>query len=159
MSYRKGFNAFILRFKKRFPESLFHWEQENNEGYGDTNYNFKVSYGDQEILSIYARLGFGLGLDVSSKFLNPKRDPEQQKYDMGCRDGMHSFSLYRRPLRVCFANQHNMRLWLQNKPKFARLGASLSKQILSNFLASQKMMEPGECGHDPECLCPEPRTS
>jgi hypothetical protein len=136
MSYHKGYEAFIRRFKKRFPEPEFRWEDacHDSEWSGDrSHHGYRICRGEVAVCHISARINFGLGLDVSSKFLNPKRDPEQQKYDMDCRDGVHTCSIYRRPLRVCFANRHNMRMWLQNKPKLAKLGASLSKQIFENF--------------------------
>lgn len=137
MSYRLGFQAFVKRFEKRFPEPeyryvvsiqetpktaprLFTGGNENGSIFlhvaesGGNIHCVSIYHGktDELICKINANLTFGIRLDVDSKYLK--------------RGHLH---LHRRPKNLIFQNQHGMRFWLQNKPKFAKLGASLASQI------------------------------
>ncbi len=134
MSYKKGAEAFISRFKKKFPEFEYLWDVKKSSGNGASimgggiflcrsgPYD-SVTYDvypigtipnikeDKKILSIKIDLIFGIRINITSKYL-----------DKG-------FHLHRRPKNICKGNIHGMRHWLANKPKFAKLGANISSQI------------------------------
>lgn len=154
MSYLLGFQAFVKRFEKRFPSPEFRWEVKNERE--DENYDLpsliytkdfwvhlskrehgstsiKIFKDKTEVCSIWAQTSFGIGLHVSSKFLNPPKNKAQLEHDHSHCDSNHHWNIIRRPLHLCFANRLNKRHWLKNKPKFGRLGAILSYQIITNL--------------------------
>lgn len=128
MSYRSGFQALINRFIARFPESEYRYVISLRTDYNEAPHIFtdlKVCNrgGDIQTVTIYHRPSdievcridgntlFGIRLNIRSSYL--KRD-------------LH---LHRRPLKLIIQNQHGMRTWLKNKPKFGKLGASVASQI------------------------------
>lgn len=154
MSYLLGFQAFVRRFQKKFPEPEFRWEVKNERE--DEDYDLpalvhtkdlwvhlskqergsvsiKIFKDKTQVVSIYALTNFGIGLHVTSKFLNPPKNQRQLEFDNEHCDQNHHWNLIRRPLHLCFANRHGKRHWLRNKPKFGKLGSILSYQILSNL--------------------------
>ena len=125
MSYRLAFQAFIKRFQKRFPSPEYTWAKKElgydpiaQEWREETT--FTITKGTENICTINGDVSFGIRLYVSSPFL---------KQDV---------FLHRRPKRLVFANQHNMRQWLKNKPKLRQLGASVASSIVKNQKANQK---------------------
>lgn len=135
MSYQKGCDAFIRRFRERFPEPDFRWEVDKFDSDWGNEYSYhkiKIYSGNTEVCQIEGKATFGIVLDVRSKFINPPKDQELLEWYKSW-NGDYHFHIHRRPLRLCFANRHGKRHWLRNKPKFAKLGASLSKQIHINF--------------------------
>lgn len=116
MSYRLGYAAFLRRFEKRFETGKFIWEIEEDSTKDDIS--IKIFSGKERIVRIYARLNFGIKIVIQSDYLTKPNEV---------------WSMHRRPRRVVFANQHNMRMWLRDKPKFGRLGAKYASQIFNNF--------------------------
>lgn len=140
MSYKKGFAAFIKRFQKAFPEPEYIWKVSVQQGdntflnipngivflcgekgryervHVDVYHMNKLLWLENKIVSIWANLAFGIRLQVSSKY-----------YEKG-------LYLHRRPRNLIFGNQHCMRLWLENKPNFAKEGAMLAAHIKQEFL-------------------------
>lgn len=116
MSYRLGYAAFIRRFEKKFKTGKFTWEIDEDSTKDDITVT--ILSGSEKILSIYARLNFGIKIVLRSEYLT-------EPYKV--------WNLHRRPRTVCFANQHHMRMWLGDKPKFGRLGAKYASQIFNNF--------------------------
>lgn len=129
MSYKLGLQAFIGRFRKRFPEPTYQWKIKNNVD----SVACVIFSGDVEVVRIYADTDFGIRLSVRSKYLNTSTTDEYQNLSM-------SYDIYRRPLRPwLFGNQHSKRHWLKDKPKFGQLASRLSCQILSNFKKTQEL--------------------
>jgi hypothetical protein len=118
MSYKLGYAAFLRRFEKRFEVGKFNWEIDEDSTKDDIS--IKIFSGKEKIVQIHARLAFGIKIFIQSPYLTQPKN---------------SWSMHRRPRRVVFANQHNMRMWLRDKPKFGRLGAKYASQIFNNFQA------------------------
>lgn len=128
MSYRSGLQAFVHRFTDRFPEPEYRYVislrnslreaphiftslQNCNRGGDLQSYTIYHRASDTSLCHIDANTLFGISLYVRSNYL-PRL-----------------LTLHRRPKSLSFANQHGMRTWLKDKPKFAKLGASLASQI------------------------------
>lgn len=94
----------------------FTWEIDEDSTKNDIC--IKIYSGKERIVRIDARLTFGIKLTIQSPYLD--------------KPGEH-WSMHRRPRNLCFGNQHHMRMWLQDKPKFARLGSKYASQIFHNF--------------------------
>jgi hypothetical protein len=134
VSYRAGFKAFVDRFHHRFPEPEYRYVLLNQQaldrpptvivsnelwhsliGTGGTVQTVKIHHRqtDELIAKIIADLTFGIRLQVESRYLS------------------RPFLLFKRPKDL--SHKHQKRLWLEGKPKFAKLGAALSSQIHFNF--------------------------
>lgn len=134
MSFKLGYEAFIKRFQKRFPAPEYFWQtsnisfQDNGSRPGLKSVTFLISKKEQRIATITVELGFGIRLTVDSPYLNNSKIKErmvdqEQDYRIICN----------RPLTVGFCNQHGMRHWLKNKPKFAMLASKWGAQIEQNL--------------------------
>lgn len=134
MSYKLGADAFVRRFQKRFPETEYQWETQIK---GETR-TYIIRYKNEsiDICSIRINTVFGIKLTVCSDYLNDSKFNPKRPIDHY--DWPQYFVLYRRPLRLIHGNQHDMRKWLKDKPKFSKLGANLSKIIKANFLATKE---------------------
>lgn len=136
MSYRLGFKSLVQRFHNRFPEPEYRYvllNQQTNDrpitvvicnelwssliGSGNLQ-TIKIYHrvSDELICQITGDLTFGIRLKVESQYL-PR-----------------PLLLFKRPLHLYdHSSKHNKRIWLEGKPKFAKLGAALSSQIHFNF--------------------------
>jgi hypothetical protein len=126
MSYKKGMQAFLKKFKKKFPVGEYSYK-ENLEGWNPRHFyedgNLDIYRGEDKICTISYSTYFGLRLLLSSKHLPNKYYPELEG----------TFHIYRRPMTVGHCNQHKMRMWLARKPKFRKLGANLASTIYKNL--------------------------
>jgi len=132
MSYRAGLQAVISRFRKRFPEPDFRYvialrdaidaaphifTSASSCNFGGDYQEITLYQSDKKIVQIYGSTFFGIRLLIKSPFLKK------------------NLLVYRRPVNLIEQTQYNRRYWLANKPKFAKLGASLASQIHQAFLA------------------------
>lgn len=137
MSYRAGFQAFVQRFVNRFPEPDFRYVAAVSKTDGSSQSIFVTKHlwdelkmqDDQQLVIIYdtikdtdlchikADLTFGIRLELTSDFLKKP------------------LYLYRRPRSLSSGTRFNRRRWLEDKPKFGQLGASLAAQIYRDYNA------------------------
>jgi hypothetical protein len=134
VSYRSGFKAFVQRFHNRFPEPEYRYvllnQQASNRpitvvvsnaqwssliGGGGDLQTIRIHHrqSDELVSKIICDLTFGIKLQVESRYLS------------------RPFLLFKRPKDL--QKTYRRRLFLEGKPKFAKLGASLSSQIHFNF--------------------------
>lgn len=166
MSYRKGFEAFVKRFQKRFPEPEFIWELDHQEGEGI------IHLGIGEAIGLHI-CGRGAYNEFVFKCYEKIRRPEmtvdewgwlpldkKKEYEAGkklvfaiCGDLLFGIRLsvnspytghwhvFRRPCSIRHANQYGMRRWLENKPRFVYEGTQLAAVIRHKYQASKKLVE------------------
>lgn len=132
MSYRLGFQALVNRFVARFPENEYRYVLSLRSNYDEAPHIFTAldacnRGGDIQTVVIYHRVSdievcridgntlFGIRLNIRSEYLK------------------RNLHLHRRPLKLIIQNQHEMRGWLKDKPKFAQLGAAIASQIHYQF--------------------------